>query len=308
MRAVMYHYVRPFDARMPYLKHLHLDDFKAQLDHFQETCGFVSYDAFMDSLITGELPEGVILTFDDGLICHYEHAFKELQSRGLWGIFYIPTGVYQTGKLLDVHRIHVLLGIIESQRIYEHLRSIITDDMLTDVGVEAFVNDTYTTQSNDAFSLEVKKILNYYISYEHREAVLDQLMHHFDLHGADTVEAFYINDGHIREMHENGMVIGSHTVSHPVLSKLSEAEQVHEIQASFEYLRTVCRDPQISTFCYPYGGFHTFTAATERILTEAGCRYSFNVEHRDINRNDLLLRPQALPRYDCNHFPYGQVR
>ena len=34
---------------------------------------------------------------------------------------------------------------------------------------------------------------------------------------------------------------------------------------------------------------------------------SFNVEARDINTDDLLSRPQSLPRFDCNQFPFGAI-
>ena len=36
MKAVMYHYVRPFDKAYPYFKNLHFDDFKLQLDYFKK--------------------------------------------------------------------------------------------------------------------------------------------------------------------------------------------------------------------------------------------------------------------------------
>ena len=35
--------------------------------------------------------------------------------------------------------------------------------------------------------------------------------------------------------------------------------------------------------------------------------FSFSVEQRDINAHDLIHKKQALPRYDCNQFPFGQA-
>ena len=72
----------------------------------------------------------------------------------------------------------------------------------------------------------------------------------------------------------------------------------------FGYLSKLIGEP-VETFCYPYGGFHTFTPETEQLLLSAGSRDSFNVEARDIGPVDLLQRPQALPRYDCNQLPFG---
>lgn len=112
----------------------------------------------------------------------------------------------------------------------------------------------------------------------------------------------------LRAVHERGIIIGSHSLSHRVLSNLSEAEQRREITASFEWLDEIVGGLSVRTFCYPFGGFHTFDETTERLLEEIGCRFAFNVEPRDINERDLRERPLALPRYDCNQFPYGQAR
>ena len=121
MKAIMYHYVRPFDKEYPNFKNLHIDDFKKQLDYFEVEFGFVSKENFVNSFKTGTPSKGVILTFDDGLFCHYDYVFQELKKRGLWGIFYVPTQPYVEGKLLDVHRTHLLLGKHESAKVFEFL-------------------------------------------------------------------------------------------------------------------------------------------------------------------------------------------
>ena len=103
-----------------------------------------------------------------------------------------------------------------------------------------------------------------------------------------------------------GMVIGSHGRNHYVFSKLSVDEQRNEITGSFAELSAILGRP-VQTFCYPYGGRHTFTGDTVAILSEVGSAFSFNVDPRDITREDLVHGRQALPRYDCNMFPYGKA-
>jgi peptidoglycan/xylan/chitin deacetylase (PgdA/CDA1 family) len=149
--------------------------------------------------------------------------------------------------------------------------------------------------------------MNYFISYQYRETILDELMKDMFGDEEELVSQFYLNPSEIKEMHEEGMVIGSHTVNHPVLSKLSTEEQVKEIKHSFDYLEEVTGGLNYRTFCYPYGGFHSFTNESERILDNNNCLYAFNVENRDISFDDLNTRKQALPRYDCNLFPYGKA-
>lgn len=308
MKSIMYHYICPFNKELPYFKNLHIEDFSAQLDFFEKEYGFVSKVEFINSFKTGILPKGVILTFDDGLKCHYDYAFKELKKRKLWGIFYISTQSYGTNKMIDVHRIHLLLGKCSGKVVYKELMKIITDVMLSDEVRNEFIQLTYIDQENDDYTLLVKRILNYYISYQYREKVLDALMQNLIPKKIDNVSDFYLNFDEIKEMNDAGMIIGSHTVSHSIMSKLSMMEQRKEIKNSFELLHAGINKLTVKTFCYPYGGFHTFTNETEKILTEENCLFSFNVEHRDVTIKDIQNRPQALPRYDCNYFPYGKCR
>ncbi len=306
LQAAMYHYVRPFNEELPFFKNLHVEDFAKQLDYFEKEFGFVSKDDFLQSFSTGIVPKGMILTFDDGLKCHYDYAYQELKKRNLWGIFYIATAPYKTKKILDVHRIHLLLGKYSGQEIYEVLLPMVTSEMLTDQLVTEFQELTYHLQDNDDNTQLVKRILNYYISYEFRERIIDTLMEKMIPQALSTVENFYLTVSEIKEMSAD-MIIGSHTVTHPVMSKLSLKEQKTEITESFDFLNAAA-DLPLKTFCYPYGGFHTFTNETEQLLTHENCLFSFNVEHRNIDSKDILNRPQALPRYDCNVFPFGKCR
>lgn len=304
----MYHYVRPYDKSFPFFKNLNIEDFCKQLDYFQENFGFVSKQDFIDSFKTGVPTKGVILTFDDGLKCHYKYVFEELKRRGLWGIFYVSTKPYQTKNILDVHRIHLLLGHVASNILYEYLKSLIKEEMLIDEHRIEFRELTYADQDNDFYTQLIKRILNYYIAYEYRENVIDKLMDKFISHSMNSVGSFYLTSDEMREMQNAGMIFGSHTVSHSVMSKLTLIEQTHEIVDSFNFIEQELGESEYKTFCYPYGGFHTFSKETEEILKQKNCLFSFNVEHRDITSKDILERPQALPRYDCNFFEYGKCR
>ena len=303
----MYHYVREQSKDYPYFRFLHVDDFEKQLNFFEKEFGFVSKEDFIESFTTGIPVDGVILTFDDGLKDHYQFVFSELQKRNLWGIFYVSTGNYQSKQLLGVHATHLLLGKYGGKKIWEALLEIITDDMLIDKKVSSFRNNTYITQSNDEYTTEVKKILNYYISYEAREKVLAILKEKLLEAEEKIVKDFYLSLDEIKEMQDSGMIIGSHSVDHSVMSKLSFQQQQYQIETSFEFLEKITKGLVYKTFCYPYGGFHSFTNETESILTNNKCLFSFNVEPRDISADDLINRKQALPRYDCNMFESGQV-
>ena len=55
---------------------------------------------------------------------------------------------------------------------------------------------------NDDYSLIFKRILNYYISYEYREKVLDKLMKKFVPNEKEILQSYYLTKKQIIEMHQ----------------------------------------------------------------------------------------------------------
>lgn len=301
----MYHYVRPKDKKFPHLFRLDFNSFKKQLDYFEANYGFISKDSFIDSIRNKEKKNGVLLTFDDGLICHYKNVFPELKKRGLWGIFYIPTFPFKYNKILDVHRIHILLSNCNVKEIYSYLLGIDIEKIFDKNKIDEFKKLTYLNQKNDQYSLIIKRILNYYVKYNERKKVIDELFNEF-IKDVFSVRDVYLSIDNLKEMQSEGMMIGSHTENHQVLSKLPTKIQKYEVENSFQFIESKIGFLDVKTFCYPYGGFHTFNNQTEEILYNYGCDFSFNVEQRDISQNDLVNRVHALPRFDCNQFKYGK--
>jgi peptidoglycan/xylan/chitin deacetylase (PgdA/CDA1 family) len=310
MKAIMYHYVRGETARPPNYYHLDVEDFRRQLDYFKDNFGFVSKDEFI-SVVRGDgdrenLPSGVVLTFDDGLKDHYDVVFPELEKRGLWGIFYVPTGPYMTNQLLDVHRTHSLLGEVSGVELLEQVQGIVNEDMIPHKRRDDYRELTYKRQEDAKATKQVKRILNFYIADEFQSEVLNKLTDQVGYNHPDITE-FYLTEDEIREMHKSGHVIGGHTVSHPVLSKLTKEDQREQIAGSLDYLDEVVSGLSERTFCYPYGDSYTFNEDTVGILQEENCEWCFKVEPSDIDKTDLAQRPQALPRYDCTEFPDGEA-
>ncbi len=108
--AIVYHYVRPPVNSLPYFKFLHIDDFRKQLIWLKNNFSFPSVDQFLDTCHSRKRWTGVLLTFDDGLSEHHDYVLPILKELGLWGIFYVATGPMNTRIMLDVHRVHLLLG------------------------------------------------------------------------------------------------------------------------------------------------------------------------------------------------------
>ena len=169
---------------------------------------------------------------------------------------------------------------------------------------QEFKEFTYTKQINYKGVSEFKRVLNYFVDNRWQEKLIDMVAQEFNF--KFNVDDFYISTDNIKEMSNNGMMIGSHTVSHPVMSKLSRVDQETQISDSFGYLSSIDNEI-IRTFCHPYGGFHSFNEDTISLLNQYKVSFSFNVEDREITSKDFLQSIQCLPRFDCNLFPFGKT-
>ncbi len=302
----MYHYVREYNATLPYFRYLDINNFRKQLDFFEAEYGYISFEEWCDFIYNGLMPKKpgkVLLTFDDAMRCHYDYVFPELIKRGLWGIFYVPTAPYSDSTILDVHRIHLLCGSFSGTKLLKIAYSFITEKMIPDQMIEEFRNLTYTRQQNTEGVSEFKRLMNYFLDYKYRSTIIDQIIDHLNF--SFNSDIFYIPYKNLFEMKRNGMIIGSHSHSHPVMSKLSIQSQQDEIEKSFLILGDLI-DLEHKSYCHPYGGFHSFNKTTTETLEKHNVFYSFNVEGREINQSDFIHSKHYLPRFDCNLFPFGK--
>ncbi len=307
MKVIMYHYVRRYTPRLPNFRFLDFDNFRKQLDFFGAKYGFVTLDEWCRYLSDGTMPNvpgKVLLTFDDALSCHFRYVFPELKSRGLWGMFYVPTLPYTERGILDVHRIHLLCGAFEGHRLLDYAVNIISKEMIPERKQQEFETATYAHQLNHEGVSQFKRLMNYFVDYEYRSQILDAIGRRFGY--SFEIPDFYMSVEQISEMADASMIIGSHTRSHPVMSRLSAAEQSLEIGSSFDFLSSVCPLP-VRTYCHPYGGFHSFNDNTIRLLNGFGVKFSFNVESREVSDRDRIHSIQYLPRFDCNEFQFGSA-
>jgi peptidoglycan/xylan/chitin deacetylase (PgdA/CDA1 family) len=98
----------------------------------------------------------------------------------------------------------------------------------------------------------------------------------------------------IRELAENGLSFGSHSMSHPVLSRLSDAELARELAESKRLIEAEIGH-EVRFFCYPYGCFD------KRVSQAASVCYSGGA----CSTNLRMLAPGddrfALPRVDVHY-------
>jgi peptidoglycan/xylan/chitin deacetylase (PgdA/CDA1 family) len=91
-------------------------------------------------------------------------------------------------------------------------------------------------------------------------------------------ENSFLSGEQIIEMHEKGMEFGSHTLTHPSLSRCSLEKVIYEVSASKANIEELLNHP-IDGFAYPYG---SYDQEVKGAVMKAGYRLACTM-HRGIN-------------------------
>lgn len=311
----MYHYVREPSPLWPRLKFLHVEDFRRQLDMFQATHYMIPKQEFLD-VIAGKLEppkKGIILTFDDGFIDHYQYVLPELVKRGLWGVFYLPSQpLGDQKKMLSVHCVHWLLARYPADEVLAVVLKMSTKFQgAVDPQLQKTYNDatTYEAQrGNTAAFSKVKRILNYHVQHGQNSFIESIFLHFFPACEHEKLhELTYMTAEQGKALEEAGNIVGSHSISHPVLRKLDVKEQQKEIFQSFNELERLGFQLEGKTFCFPYGSSLSYSEETLQQLKAANVSFCFDVDPMPITTKHVQERILNLPRYDCNAFMHGSA-
>jgi peptidoglycan/xylan/chitin deacetylase (PgdA/CDA1 family) len=306
--VVFYHYVRDVE-QTPFtdIKALSVADFAAQLDWLASRFDILDGPAFERAVAAGRpfAHPTALLTFDDGLIDHYEQVFPILAKRGLGGIFFISGGALRPRPaLLNVHRTHFLLSHLGANRFTAEAAA-----ALERAGVPIrdpryqhpdHVPRDGVYRYDEAPDVRIKRILNYEAPYPIVDRLLAAMFERHLGEAESFARSLYLSRAHVREMARAGMTFGFHTDTHPVLSRLDRASQLAQLGGGVRLVQELTGQDTVS-FCYPYGFTHTYNADTLELLDECGYSTAFNTVRREaLIGSDSRFE---IPRFDTRDVP-----
>ena len=212
---------------------------------FNRICGWLSdwfevmpLDQAVRRLRGGSLPaRALAITFDDGYADNHSVALPILQRHGLSATFYITTGFLDGGRMWND-------TVIESVR--RCTRSQLDLSAMQLDGLQPLPLDTLD-QRRAAISAIIDRIK--YLPVAERLQKVGVLA---GLSGACLPDDLMMTSEQVRAMHQAGMQIGAHTVSHPILARLDPASARQEIEQSRQTLEGLTGD-RVSQFAYPNG-------------------------------------------------------
>jgi peptidoglycan/xylan/chitin deacetylase (PgdA/CDA1 family) len=201
----------------------------------------------------------VLITFDDGYRDNYDNAFRILKAQGARATFFIASDYIDHPRLPWWDAITALVGSTVVERIE-----------LPEFGLAPL------SLAGPERAAAVRQLLSLYkaLPLARAKALLATLQ---QLPGADLPDARsqWMDWVLLRAMHVAGMAIGGHTMHHPVLARLSRAEQQAEIDGCAARLRSEL-GIDMHCFAYPVGKRDSFNADSRDALRAAGVRYAFS--------------------------------
>jgi len=287
---VMYHRVVDLETD-PYALAVTPERFAQHLDYLCRACRPMRLIDLVDALQKNGLPDrAVAITFDDGYVDNFAHAYPLLQAVQLPATIFVTSGMIGSAREFwwdDLERLLILPPHLPA-----HLQLTVNGQ-----AHEWSIGSRADREKVCGDSYRLMRPL----SPADRERALDALADWAGLPRAGRTGYRAVTTAELEALADSGLIdIGGHTQHHPQLSSLTVDDQTHEIVEGRQRLEELIGRP-IKTFAYPYGDF---TDATADIVRAAGFHGAVTVRHGSVEPGDDLfrLRRCAVSNWDINTF------
>lgn len=276
LTILIFHRVRESrDALFP--DEMHASAFRDRMRWIREWFNVLPLDQAVAALAARSLPERALaITFDDGYADNFTVALPILRE------FDLPATFFVTTAFLDG-------GLMWNDTVIEAVRRAQGPDLdlaALDCGVFALDSAAARRATIDALLARLK-----YLPYEDRLERTNAISVSV---GGSPPRGLMMSRDQVRELAAAGMVIGGHTVTHPILARLNEGAARREIVDGRDLLEAITRQP-VRLFAYPNGkpgGDYGSTHA--RMVRELGFSAAVSTSAGVARAGDSLFE---LPRF-----------
>ncbi len=262
-------------------------EFRWQMEVLARCFNVLPLSQALKQLDAGRLPpRAVCVTFDDGYRSVHDLALPVLREFGL------PATVFVTSGFLDG-------GTMWNDRIITAVQSLKTEQVdMSEFGLGLL--PLGSVEDRKAASLHLIDGAKYLPPAER-----SRLVEHLEALVGSPSRGLMLTPEMVVNLDRNGVEIGAHTVTHPILTSLDGNSARAEIVGSKEYLEQLLGKP-VPLFAYPNGKVGVdFDASHISILRESGFAAAFTTAIGAITRKqDRFQLPRSRP-WDRTPFLFG---
>jgi peptidoglycan/xylan/chitin deacetylase (PgdA/CDA1 family) len=287
-QILVYHRVN--DERDPIFPGVPTNVFTEQMEYVAENYTVCSLSEIVERLRSNELTADLLtLTFDDGYRDNYLHAFPILKGLGLPATIFLATDAIGTGRMLWQDRVFSAFRMTQMP-------------ILKNMGDDG---RDYPLRTGGELNIALAHVLKFLWSLDDdaKSVWIDKLVERLGVTEQQNDDQLMLNWEHVKTMSEQKIEFGSHTVSHPILSKVTARRARDEIEGSKQLIESKIGLP-VRHFAYPVGRAVDFTQPIKNLLRDAGYQSAVTtISGRNDAERDLFELRRATPwDQDINSF------
>lgn len=246
-------------------------EFERQITYVRDRYDLVSIDEALEALATNQRhsPPKLLLTFDDGLRNHFQEVYPVLVRLVVPAVFYVCPGLIERQQWLWNHDARARI------------------EALAPEARRRFTDEAGAPDGTPLATIEWLKLLP---APRRRDvtARLQELTPEFTPTAAQHQRFDLMSWAELLSLDPRLVTVGSHTLTHPILTGLEPEEAFKEVRASRDWLEDRLKRP-VQHFCFPNGlTSPAVTASLNGIYRSAVTTVQRIARHGD--------DPMALPR------------
>lgn len=260
-------YHRVASGGFPFISSVTPQAFEAQMRFLRERYRVLSLEELCREMENpAAIGQAVAVTFDDGYRDLYTNAFAILKKYGIPATVFLIVNSIETGRVAWYDKIFLATHVYSGKKLEVELD-------------QPRQFELTSSASRQRAAVEIVATLRRLPDERRRECclALEQLV---ELPGQELAERMLTWD-QVREMQQGGVSFGSHTLTHPVVSRVPVAAAGKELRESKRIMEERLGRP-VKDFAYPFGQPADCGFAAEAVLHDCGYRSAMTTS-RGIN-------------------------
>jgi peptidoglycan/xylan/chitin deacetylase (PgdA/CDA1 family) len=265
------------DEHDPFFPSLPTAVFAARMEHIARHYVVLPVEELVERIQGGQVPGNALaLTFDDGYRDNLTHAAPILARLGLRATIFLVTGYVGTPEMLWFDQL--------AQAFKTATRSDVSfpEGRLLPLGS--------TAERLEALAATLHHLKQVPNADRHRG--VEQLIRALRPRPAERPKRFMLSWEEVDALRGLGFSVGAHTVSHPILARLTPDEAWREIHGSKAAIEKTL-GLTVRAFAYPNGGPNDYNETTTRLIREADFTCAVTTQH---GLNGSVTPPLELRR------------
>jgi len=251
IRILMYHGIGSPQSNFEYPWLLvSKENFERQIKYLKKNYNIIPMYSLVDH-IKNKVPfppNSVVITLDDGLKNNYTYAFPILHKYNVSATIFLTTHYINTLKISYSNKLWYFIRTIGLEKLIEEFNIYfpLYSGLIGRIDLKNIIE----------LIEDIEFILKFKTNDNEKEMFIQSLYDKYKIKiGEEELENIYLSWKEVKIMNDSGLLFGSHTSTHPVLTRLNYKDAEEEIIKSKIIMESQL-NKRTDLFSYPFGHFN----------------------------------------------------